>query len=95
LQGGAADVMTHKWFVDVDWQVILEKKVQAPIVPECSGPGDTRNFEAYPEILSIEHDAISTQPFDHYFSGRVSVGCSFSRVLRFLIIYLFKESMKT
>lgn len=69
LRGGSSDVQSHKWFQGTNWKDVLDRKSPAPIIPVCSGPGDTRNFEAYPETISDENDHISLQPFDHYFVG--------------------------
>ncbi|KAI9190077.1 cytochrome c oxidase subunit 1 [Blastocladiella emersonii ATCC 22665] len=49
LRNGADDVKHHPWFKGVDWNAILSKRIAAPIVPRMSGPGDTTNFEKYPE----------------------------------------------
>ncbi|KAJ3194934.1 hypothetical protein HK101_001544 [Irineochytrium annulatum] len=49
LKAGAEDIKKHKWFRGVDWQGLLNRSVNAPIVPVCAHPGDTRNFESYPE----------------------------------------------
>ncbi|KAJ3300942.1 hypothetical protein HDV03_001579 [Kappamyces sp. JEL0829] len=69
LQGGSADVRGHRWFVGTNWEAVLQRKIQPPIVPVCSGPGDARNFEAYPETLPAHDDQINVQAFDHYFAG--------------------------
>jgi serine/threonine protein kinase len=71
LQGGAADVQNHKWFAGIAWQEVMERKVQSPIVPVCTGPGDTRNFEAYPEALAPDNPDISLEPLNHYFIGNI------------------------
>lgn len=49
LKGSSQDVKSHKWFADVDWDAVLNCKIEAPIIPGCSHPGDTTNFEKYPE----------------------------------------------
>ncbi len=59
----------HKWFSGIDWNLVLEKKIQAPIVPVCHGPGDARNFEQYQEEISSKNDHIDTHAFNHYFRG--------------------------
>ncbi|KAJ2956735.1 hypothetical protein NQZ79_g7447 [Umbelopsis isabellina] len=58
LKGGAEDVKKHKWFRDVDWFGLLEKKVQAPIIPPYRHPGDTSNFEKYPNAIDVDHSRI-------------------------------------
>ncbi|KAL0080624.1 camp-dependent protein kinase 9 [Phycomyces blakesleeanus] len=54
LQSGSEDVKRHKWFRGVDWIGLLEKSVPAPIIPNYRHPGDTSNFEKYPEIEEAE-----------------------------------------
>ncbi|KAF9544744.1 hypothetical protein EC957_011750 [Mortierella hygrophila] len=54
LKGGSDDIKNHKWFRGVDWQGLLDKTVGAPIVPPSIHPGDTSNFEKYPEVVDEE-----------------------------------------
>jgi hypothetical protein len=67
LYGGSVDVMNHTWFEGVNWHDVLEKRIQSPIVPVSNGPGDTRNFEEYPEEVATNHDMQALDPFQHYF----------------------------
>ncbi|KAI9325783.1 camp-dependent protein kinase [Zopfochytrium polystomum] len=67
LKGGSDDIKKHKWFRGVDWQGLVERSVHAPIVPVCSHPGDTRNFEDYPEPMEDEHGGSGVDPFKHLF----------------------------
>ncbi|KAF9918710.1 hypothetical protein BX616_006597 [Lobosporangium transversale] len=55
LRGGSEDIKSHKWFRGVDWEGLRERRVIAPIVPLHRHPGDTSNFENYPEV--IDEDA--------------------------------------
>jgi hypothetical protein len=48
------------------WEDVLALRIAAPIVPACSGPGDTRNFEEYSEELP-ETANLPLDPFQHYF----------------------------
>ncbi|KAG0054059.1 cAMP-dependent protein kinase, partial [Linnemannia elongata] len=54
LKGGSDDIKNHKWFRGVDWQGLLDRTVRAPIVPPYNHPGDTSNFEKYPEVVDDE-----------------------------------------
>ncbi|EDO27982.1 predicted protein, partial [Nematostella vectensis] len=48
-QNGSEDVKNHKWFKVIDWNLVLQRKLKPPINPKISHPGDTRNFDDYPE----------------------------------------------
>ncbi|KAI8641702.1 camp-dependent protein kinase 9 [Parasitella parasitica] len=70
LKGGSEDVKRHKWFRGVDWVGLLKKDVRAPIVPHYPHPGDTSNFEKYPEQLDTDHDSSNGEdPFKDLFVG--------------------------
>ncbi|XP_032624288.2 cAMP-dependent protein kinase catalytic subunit alpha-like [Chelonoidis abingdonii] len=49
LKNGVNDIKNHKWFATTDWIAIYQRKVEAPFVPKCKGPGDTSNFDDYEE----------------------------------------------
>ncbi|CAM9458233.1 unnamed protein product [Chrysoparadoxa australica] len=49
LRNEGADVKEHKWFVGFDFDALLERKIQPPIVPQVEGNGDTSQFDAYPD----------------------------------------------
>ena len=49
LRGGVGDVRGAPWFAAIDWGAIFCKKVAAPFVPRIKGPGDTSNYDEYPE----------------------------------------------
>ncbi|KAI8800384.1 camp-dependent protein kinase [Cladochytrium replicatum] len=67
LKAGSEDIKKHKWFRGVDWSVLIAKEVAAPIQPRVSGPGDTRNFESYPEVMDEDGSAGMGDPFRHLF----------------------------
>jgi serine/threonine protein kinase len=68
LKEGAEDVKKHKWFRGVDWNGLLRRSVQAPIVPVCAHPGDTRNFEDYPELIDEDPKGVQgVDPFKQLF----------------------------
>jgi len=60
LKAGAEDVKKHKFFKNIDWDTLTESRsrTQAPIVPVTKSPGDTSNFEQYPEPM----EEASTDP---------------------------------
>nr|XP_047123919.1 cAMP-dependent protein kinase catalytic subunit alpha isoform X2 [Hydra vulgaris] len=49
LKNGVADIKNHRWFSSTDWIAIYQKKVDAPFIPRCKGPGDPSNFDDYEE----------------------------------------------
>ena len=59
LKAGAADIREHKWFKGFDWQALVTRTMPAPIVPEVRSPGDTRNFDKYPD-----DDEVAPPPLD-------------------------------
>ncbi|XP_050672694.1 cAMP-dependent protein kinase catalytic subunit alpha-like [Leptidea sinapis] len=49
LKDGALDFKNHKWFRDIDWDGIVNNRVQPPFLPKIRSPGDTSNFDNYEE----------------------------------------------
>ncbi|KAK6505708.1 serine/threonine protein kinase, AGC [Arthrobotrys musiformis] len=48
LVNGARDVKNHPFFFGIDWKALSEQRMNGPLVPELSFPGDTRYFDEYP-----------------------------------------------
>ncbi|KAI8979569.1 camp-dependent protein kinase 9 [Mycotypha africana] len=70
LKGGSEDVKRHKWFRGVDWIGLLEKNVRAPIIPHYPHPGDTSNFEKYPESFDPDSNPYDAKdPYKDLFIG--------------------------
>jgi len=59
LPAGTRDVMLHGFFKRVTWRQLLEKKVQAPYLPEVRGPSDTRHFEDFSDDSEDEDNNFS------------------------------------
>lgn len=49
LKAGVNDIKGHKWFTSTDWIAVFQKRIEAPFIPRCKGPGDTSNFDDYEE----------------------------------------------
>lgn len=49
LKNAVNDIKNHKWYATTDWIAIYQKKVEAPFIPKCKGPGDYSNFDDYEE----------------------------------------------
>lgn len=61
LSSGTVQIKSHPFFYGLDWEALKGKQVQPPIVPAFRHPGDTGNFERYPEEpinlnYSLEND---------------------------------------
>jgi len=49
LKNGVDDIKQHKWFKDLNWEDLVEKKIAAPFKPSVKGDADTSNFDDYPD----------------------------------------------
>ncbi|GET87820.1 protein kinase A catalytic subunit [Leishmania tarentolae] len=49
LPNGTEDIKNHKYFAEVDWNVVLSKKIPAPIPVRQYKEGDTHYFDKYPD----------------------------------------------
>eukprot|EP00930_Biecheleria_cincta_P095927 TRINITY_DN8781_c0_g1_i1.p1 TRINITY_DN8781_c0_g1~~TRINITY_DN8781_c0_g1_i1.p1 ORF type:complete len:356 (+),score=65.11 TRINITY_DN8781_c0_g1_i1:111-1070(+) len=49
LKNGANDIKEHKWFKDLSWDDLIQKKIEAPFKPAVKGATDTSNFDDYPD----------------------------------------------
>eukprot|EP00296_Roombia_truncata_P000160 JP435823.1.p1 GENE.JP435823.1~~JP435823.1.p1 ORF type:complete len:353 (+),score=95.56 JP435823.1:59-1117(+) len=49
LRHGSKDIRRHPWFRGFDWNALMYRKLQAPIVPHTNGPEDTTYFDEYPD----------------------------------------------
>ncbi|KAJ2700432.1 cAMP-dependent protein kinase catalytic subunit [Coemansia sp. IMI 203386] len=68
LQGEGEDVKAHPWFAMIDWQVLLQRRIPPPIVPPHRHPGDTCNFDKYPEPPQEPAMEPGVDPYRHLFS---------------------------
>ncbi|KAJ2508971.1 cAMP-dependent protein kinase catalytic subunit [Coemansia sp. RSA 2049] len=68
LQGEGEDVKTHAWFAMIDWQLLVERRVPPPIVPPHRHPGDTCNFDRYPEPPQEPAPEPGLDPYRHLFA---------------------------
>ncbi|KAL4715185.1 hypothetical protein ACJJTC_012232 [Scirpophaga incertulas] len=49
MRNGVLDYKNHKWFKGIEWDAILNCRIQPPYVPKFIAPSDTSNFERYNE----------------------------------------------
>ena len=54
LKRGASDIKTSKWFEGMDWEALLNRKLDAPIKPVLKSKTDTSNFDKYPDDVEIK-----------------------------------------
>lgn len=64
LKNGVDDVKTHKWFANMDWMALYNKKLNAPMIPKIKHPGDTSNFDSYDEeSITISREMLFEKEF--------------------------------
>eukprot|EP00388_Colpodella_angusta_P014566 GDKJ01036418.1.p1 GENE.GDKJ01036418.1~~GDKJ01036418.1.p1 ORF type:complete len:338 (+),score=60.27 GDKJ01036418.1:94-1107(+) len=51
LRGGAEDIKQHRWFAGVDWDVVLQRGLYPPFVPQVRSLDDTSMFDQYPDSV--------------------------------------------
>lgn len=47
---GGDEIKREQWFVGVSWTDVYHRKVEPPIKPIVTSPGDTANFDSYDEL---------------------------------------------
>jgi len=53
LKNGVNDIKNHRWFADLNWDWVMQKKLTAPYKPTVKSPGDTTNFSSYPDSENL------------------------------------------
>jgi len=61
LKKGVWDIKNHKWFAGVDWDMLLNKKIPAPIPVKVQADGDSRYFDRYPESTEDKSPKLTPQ----------------------------------
>ncbi|KAJ1674831.1 cAMP-dependent protein kinase catalytic subunit [Spiromyces aspiralis] len=67
LQNETDDIKQHPWFAPVRWDLLLQRKIRAPIIPHYAYPGDTSNFDRYPELPKEPAPEPGIDPYRHLF----------------------------
>lgn len=52
-KGGTATIIKHKWFSGFNWDALLNKKMEVPILPKLENSEDTRNFDKFAECDEV------------------------------------------
>ena len=69
MKNGTEDIKRHKWYKNIDFEQVVQKKLQPPIIPKVNHEGDTKNFERYDEDGWRDVPVISAknlQAFDEF-----------------------------
>ncbi|KAF8627705.1 hypothetical protein AX15_004288 [Amanita polypyramis BW_CC] len=70
MKNGSRDVFHHEWFREVNWDMLQNRQIIAPYVPNISGEGDASAFEYYPEdSVSSTYGLPTCDPDGHEFPG--------------------------
>jgi len=51
---GAEAVKRHKWFSDIKWDLLIQKKLKPPYIPKLKHNVDTGHFEQYFTNMEIQ-----------------------------------------
>ncbi|KAI9320512.1 kinase-like domain-containing protein [Dichotomocladium elegans] len=62
LRRGCLDIMDHPWFAGVDFELLAERKVKPPFVPQLRWEGDTSYYDVYDEGKSTDATNTATEP---------------------------------
>jgi protein kinase X len=64
---GADDVKKHKWFKGVDWDMVANRKIPPPWVPQIKKSDDTHYFDRYPDSSKADdHIQVDQDLFRHF-----------------------------
>lgn len=53
LKNGVNDIKSHRWYGNINWDWILQKKVTAPYTPKIKSVDDTSNFSNYSDSETL------------------------------------------
>ena len=60
------DIKNHKWFADIDFELLAQLKISPPYVPPVKGDGDTSNFDEYSEDFE-PYGVVASDPYREKF----------------------------
>lgn len=69
MKNGSEDIKRHKWYRNIDWELVVQKKLAPPIIPKVNHDGDTKNFDRYEEDGWRDVPVVSgknLQPFEDF-----------------------------
>ena len=53
MKNGVSDIREHKWFRNIDWMQLFNRKVDPPYVPKYLKPGDVSTLTSIQKIRYI------------------------------------------
>jgi len=53
LKNGVNDIKNHRFFNELNWDHVLQKKINAPYKPAIKAPDDTTHFTQYPDSETV------------------------------------------
>jgi protein kinase X len=62
----SASTVGHPWFASINWQDVLTRRNRGPIIPTVRHPGDSQNFEEYPEEGNVRA-GLNGEAYSHLF----------------------------
>lgn len=70
MKGGVEEIKAQEYFDGMDFEAMYKKAVPSPYVPKVASPGDTSNFDKYPEEDVVWcDDPATTDPFADVFNN--------------------------
>ncbi|EGD87434.2 AGC/PKA protein kinase [Trichophyton rubrum CBS 118892] len=69
LHGGSQDVKNHPWFAEVTWELLAQRRIDAPYIPPVKGgSGDACMFDTYAEETE-QYGLPAEDEFGHLFQN--------------------------
>ncbi|CEP03510.1 Protein kinase domain-containing protein [Plasmodiophora brassicae] len=67
LKNGVEDIKRHKWFANINWTKLYNRKMLTPFVPKVRGDDDTHNFDHFPDSAEPPADVVlENDPFENF-----------------------------
>jgi protein kinase X len=65
-RGGFMQIKAHKFFQGIDWISASKELMMPPIIPTVISPGDTSNYDFYPEEMAEEPSNLTKEQREHF-----------------------------
>ena len=60
---GAFNVKTHKWFNTINWGLLLEQRLEAPVIPNIKDEFDVSNYDEVFETEGLDDEDTTMEEF--------------------------------